>query len=239
MMKPLLKIKDMHSLHVFYVLLVVSLATTHSSWGQAPDSAQRKIRYSLLLGGGVSQFYMQEFPSSPKYRTAEFLIGIRAYKPIGRMFSIVAGLSLGAKFKREPYFKFDPVGGYFYTSEPQALSGLDDTTSKANAYYLSLPILLNVTIGSDTNIFGGISGRQWLPRDSDYMDVLRSQKDFGFLVGTSRKINPFLSAGLELFYGIKDIYPGAVSFNGSRFIDPTVTNQSLMIFLTAVLPSRE
>ncbi len=229
----------MRRLHVFYLLVVINFTAAHLSWGQAPDSAQRKIRYSLLLGGGVSQFYMQEFPSSPKYRTAEFLVGMRAHKPIGRMFSIVAGLSFGAKFKREPYFKFDPVGGYFYTSEPQALSGLDNTTSKANAYYLSLPILLNVTIGSDTNIFGGISGRQWLPRDSDYLDVLRSQQEFGFLFGTSRKITPFLSAGLELFYGIKDIHHGAVSLGGSRFIDPTTTNQSLMISLSASLPSRK
>jgi len=229
----------MRRLHVFYLLVVANLAAAQFSWGQAPDSTQRKIRYGLLLGGGVSQFYMQEFPSSPKYRTAEFLVGMRAYKPIGRMFSIVAGLSFGAKFKREPYFKFDPVGGYFYTSEPQALSGLDDTTSKANAYYLSLPILLNVTIGSDTNIFGGICGRQWLPRDSDYLDVLRSQQEFGFLFGTSRKITSFLSAGLELFYGIKDIQHGAVSLGGSRFIDPTTTNQSLMISLTTALPSRK
>jgi len=238
MKKQSMVTKGMRNLHVFCLILLVNFFGIGLGWAQGSDSFSRKLRYHAILGGGVSQFNIYELPSSPKYRTAETLVGIRASKPIGAKFSIVTGLSFGAKFKRSPYFKTD-AGGPF-TTEPEAIYGLDKSTSDANAYYVSLPVVLSVNLGPETNIYAGVSGRTWLSRKSDFMDVLRSLKELGLLVGSSRKINPLFSAGLEVFYGLTDIYPGAVLLpNSSRFINPNATNQSVMIFLSIALGSQQ
>lgn len=225
-MKTKSSLRDIPVWGVVYILTLIFLP--HRSFSQLADHVERKISYQGIVSGGVSRFKVFDLPDSPDYLSAEANVGLRLTKPIGKIFSLMSGLALGYKFKRDSYFEGPPTGPY--TREPSVVLGLDDSASKKGAAYLSMPIALVINLNRRAVVYGGINGRFWIPRNHDYMDVLTGQTEVGIIAGVSHGISNRVTIGIELYSGLKDLYYGAVLLPSStQYIDLRVTNQNLMV----------
>lgn len=206
--------------------LLTTLPITNS-FSQSP--VERKISFHLVAGGGASWFKVHDLPETPRYTSAEVLAGLGVRKPIGKRLSVMSGLALGVKFRRESYF-FGPYGNY--TREPTVVLGLDDTASKKGGYYIRVPLALALKMNRIIEIYSGLQGRFWGPsyNDNGYRNVLTGVNEIGILAGGSIQLPYKLSMGIEFFSGFTDFYYGATWLSTvGRYLDLKVTNQNLML----------
>lgn len=218
-----------------YVVLLLLVLIVQLPSAKAQERVKTPIAFQGIVGGGISIFNVHGIPSSPNYSSAEGFAGARATKPIGDVFGIMSGLSLGVKFARPPYFRyFTPPHGGLYTREPGANWTLDQSTSVKNGYYLSIPFALTANVYRSLSVYGGISGRFWWHKrhDEPQQDVLSGREEVGILFGASYKLIKRLNIGLEGYGGLINIYNSSYTQPGtSKMIHTSVTNQYAMISL--------
>jgi hypothetical protein len=218
-----------------YVISMVLMLIMHLQNVKAQERVKTPIAFQGIVGGGISIFNVHGIPSSPNYSSAEGFAGARATKPIGNVFGIMSGLSLGVKFARAPYFRyFTPPNGGLYTRDPGANRTLDQSTSDKNGYYLSIPLALTANVYRSLSVYGGINGRFWWHRSHDEptLDVLGGREELGILFGATYKLIKRLNIGLEGYSGLRNIYKGSYTHPGtSKLVYTSVINQYAMISL--------
>ncbi len=183
--------------------LVVIFSTLLINVAQSQQNKLEKNRYhfSGVFGIARSKFEISGVPTED-YPTLEMRLGGGISRTLGSKLKIKSGLNICLRTKRKSYLI---NGNYYGRGIPLLL--LDETASKQNHFAIELPLYLNYSLNSVTNINAGFMGRFWQPTNLDG-DILKSTKEIGFIAGAERRIFPQWTFGIQFYFGISRLITG-------------------------------
>lgn len=157
----------------------------------------KKLKHSIHFGVARSTFKVSGILTE-KYPTIDFQTGWELSKPLTPRIQIKSGINLYFKGRRKSYF----VNGSAYYGNKTPILLLDETTSKKYHCSFDIPLRFEYSFFNfNSSINAGILGRLWQPTNLSG-DVLRSQKEIGYLLGARQKISSRFILGVDFYFGL-------------------------------------